>query len=147
MRPIDGLAAATEPWYCPVATMKALHQARAASPPGLASLAAHSLARSPVRPLLKVCSEICADACPIKARIAPRTKPRTLAGGLDCDMPRLLLPEEPPPMFDGGLPRPTSARGMAGYDDRSQGTDRTWRYGSMTTINNERYSAFRRDLL
>src|SRR3954452_19609285 len=87
MRPMDGLAAATEPWYCPVATMKALHQARAASPPGLASLAAHSLARSPVRPLLKVCSEICADACPIMARVAPRTEPRTLAGTLDCDMP------------------------------------------------------------
>src|SRR3954447_14574862 len=96
---MDGLAAATEPWYCPVAMMKALHQARATSPPGLVSFAAHSLARSPVRPLLKVCSEICADACPMKARVAPRTEPRTLAGALDCDMPRLLLHEEPPSSY------------------------------------------------
>src|SRR3954447_17313905 len=98
---MDGLAAATEPWYCPVAMMKALRQARATSPPGLAALAAHSLARSPVRPLLKVCSEICADAGSIRARVAPRTAPRTMAAALDCDMHRLLLHKEPPSIFDG----------------------------------------------
>src|SRR3954449_3149792 len=102
---MDGLAAATEPWYCPVAMMKALHQARATSPPGSASLAAQSLARSPVRPLPKVCSEICARAWLIKARVAPRTEPRTLADALDCDMPRLLLHEEPPFILDAGVSR------------------------------------------
>src|SRR4051812_11285524 len=141
MRPIDGLAAATDAWYWPVAMMKALHQARATSPPGLASLAAHSVAKSPVRPLPKVCSEICADAWPIKATVAPRIEPRIepkiLADALDCDMPRLLLHEEPPSIPDGGVPRPVAASGMAGNDDRRQGSDRTRHGGSVTTINNE----------
>jgi hypothetical protein len=58
-------------------------------------------------------------------------------------MPRLLLHEKPPPIFDGGLPRPASANGMTGYDNRGQGSDRRRHSESVATINNEWYSAFR----
>src|SRR4051812_32648290 len=125
--------------------MKALHQARATSPPGLASLAAHSLARSPVRPLLRVCSEICADACPVKARVAPRTDPRTLVCALHCDMADCSFTRNHHP-FRWWRAASYLHEGHGRYDARSQGSDRTPHCGSVTTINNKWYSAFRASL-
>jgi hypothetical protein len=58
-------------------------------------------------------------------------------------MPRLLLQENPPPIFDGGLPHPDAADGMTGYDIRGQGNDCRRQSESVATINNGWYSAVR----
>src|SRR5437868_3472412 len=71
--------------------MKAWHQARAATPAVSVSSAAQRVARSPVRPLLKVLSVICAATGIGIAAAAPSNGTTIAASILDGDM-RMLLP-------------------------------------------------------